>query len=345
MDVASQLRATAEHTLNALIPANAVCAVLDYSSIRNTGDALLYQGAYRYLESRGATIVYEADHVTFDADHLRSRLPADGIILFHGGGNMNNIWPGHMEFRFRVLKAFPDHRIIQLPQSVFFDDPEMLRKTKESFTAHRDYVLCARDQRSFDYCRDTLGVRTELCPDMAFFLPPRDTSGIPKRWHLAHFRQDKERASDVGSAAFFRSFTQEKWLRGFMPSFLFFLFLKAVVLGLRRIGLKTLARPFADFITRYVHWYTEGQFRHAYRALHQADLVVTDRLHVFISCVLFNIPNVILDNSYGKLQNFYHTWLEGLPLTRLAATETEAVAQVQDLERAFNLKPAPNGTK
>jgi pyruvyl transferase EpsO len=47
-------------------------------------------------------------------------------------------------------------------------------------------------------------------------------------------------------------------------------------------------------------------------------VVVTDRLHGHILSVLLGIPNVLMDNSYGKNQSFYATWTQDLDLVRWA---------------------------
>lgn len=42
--------------------------------------------------------------------------------------------------------------------------------------------------------------------------------------------------------------------------------------------------------------------------LSRADLVVSDRLHTHILCVLLGIPQVALDNSYQKIKRYSDEW-------------------------------------
>lgn len=60
-------------------------------------------------------------------------------------------------------------------------------------------------------------------------------------------------------------------------------------------------------------------------------VVVTDRLHAHILSLLMGIPNVLLDNSYGKVRRFYDEWTSSSPLTHFAQTPEEAFAIAREL--------------
>ena len=47
------------------------------------------------------------------------------------------------------------------------------------------------------------------------------------------------------------------------------------------------------------------------RLLSRGEIVVTDRLHAHILCLLLGIPHVVLDNSYGKISTFIDAWTNG----------------------------------
>jgi pyruvyl transferase EpsO len=44
------------------------------------------------------------------------------------------------------------------------------------------------------------------------------------------------------------------------------------------------------------------------RLLSSGRVVITDRLHAHLLCLLMGIPHGVLDNSYGKLTRFLDTW-------------------------------------
>ncbi len=58
--------------------------------------------------------------------------------------------------------------------------------------------------------------------------------------------------------------------------------------------------------------------RRALLLLSMGRLVITDRLHAHILCVLLGRPHILMNNLMGKNWNFYETWTRGTPLCRLA---------------------------
>jgi hypothetical protein len=44
------------------------------------------------------------------------------VILLSGGGNLGDFWVEHQRLREHVVQDFPRHKIIQLPQTMFFLD-------------------------------------------------------------------------------------------------------------------------------------------------------------------------------------------------------------------------------
>ena len=61
--------------------------------------------------------------------------------------------------------------------------------------------------------------------------------------------------------------------------------------------------------------------------LSSGRVVITDRLHGHILCLLMGIPHVLLDNNYGKNKHYYETWTHDSPITRWAHSPAEAIAQ------------------
>ena len=70
------------------------------------------------------------------------------------------------------------------------------------------------------------------------------------------------------------------------------------------------------------------------RLLSRGRVVLTDRLHAHILCTMLGIPHVVLDNHYGKVQNFIASWTSGSPLVRRASTPAQAVAIALELLEA-----------
>jgi len=65
--------------------------------------------------------------------------------------------------------------------------------------------------------------------------------------------------------------------------------------------------------------------------LARGRVVITDRLHGHILCLLLGIPHVLLDNSYGKVRQFHDTWTAGAPRVRWAESAADAVGLARAL--------------
>jgi pyruvyl transferase EpsO len=68
--------------------------------------------------------------------------------------------------------------------------------------------------------------------------------------------------------------------------------------------------------------------------LSRGRVVITDRLHAHILCLLHGIPHVLLDNSYGKVRRVHETWTAGAPQVRWATSPQEAIGIARSLSRS-----------
>jgi exopolysaccharide biosynthesis predicted pyruvyltransferase EpsI len=65
--------------------------------------------------------------------------------------------------------------------------------------------------------------------------------------------------------------------------------------------------------------------------LSAGEVVVTDKLHGHLLCVLLGIPHVVLDNSYGKVSGTLDAWTGDLPGVHRARDGEEALATARRL--------------
>ncbi|MCL2385790.1 MAG: polysaccharide pyruvyl transferase family protein, partial [Alphaproteobacteria bacterium] len=128
-------------------------ALVDFPHHENVGDSAIYLGELEWLQRHlGFVPGYVCSYGNFSAEELQRAVP-EGPILIHGGGNFGDIWPHHHAFREAVLTAFPNRRIIQLPQTIHFDDLAARDRAAQKITDHGNFLLFVRDQRSFDLAR------------------------------------------------------------------------------------------------------------------------------------------------------------------------------------------------
>jgi exopolysaccharide biosynthesis predicted pyruvyltransferase EpsI len=315
-DLIHSLRNTIQSTIGPLLPDRTRVALLDFPNQSNVGDSAIWLGEMSTLRALGIeSLCYTSDLETYDEDQLRKRL-ADGIILLHGGGNLGDIWPKHHAFREQILQTFPNHRVIQLPQSIWFDQPAALSRTRAVFNAHPNFVLLVRDQRSLDLARNEFRVESLLCPDLAFHLGtlprPVDPS-VPVLWLARTDRESRPEHVPAQVPGLLADWVQERGT-----------FLRWVNEVLSRKPYR--ARTVRGALSATYEPLAWQRFRRGCELLSRGRTVVTDRLHAHILCLLMGIPHVLLDNSYGKLSSFYQTWTSGCALARWADSAEQALA-------------------
>ena len=59
------------------------------------------------------------------------KLRENTIILLQGGGNWGDLWDRHQKFRLKVIQKYKNHRIIILPQSIYYKELDNWEKDGE----------------------------------------------------------------------------------------------------------------------------------------------------------------------------------------------------------------------
>ena len=305
--------------LDPLLPRGVRCALLDFPDYGNVGDSAIWLGEMAYLRRIGASIVYACDVASFSPARLRERLQG-GVILLSGGGNLGDLWPAHQRLREAVIQAFPDHRIIQLPQSIHFEGKAALDRARAVFDAHSQLVLLLRDHRSLAFARREFRAPCFLCPDLSLALGPL-ARPTPRREILWLLRGDQE-ARDQGPTP--NGVESVDWLEE--P--------RSWVFRANRLLSEPRAWPpkvqawtwptLAPLYGRVWDALARERLARGCALLSEARVVVTDRLHGHLLSLLLGIPHVVMDNSYGKIRDYYDTWTHSCGLTHWATTPAEA---------------------
>ncbi|MBL7858470.1 MAG: polysaccharide pyruvyl transferase family protein [Cyclobacteriaceae bacterium] len=293
--------------LGQLLSKGSKVALLDFPNHNNVGDNAIWLGEKVALEKIGVNVVYQCDLYSFSENVLRRRLGKDGVVLLHGGGNLGSVWPEHQMFREKIIELFPNMRIIQLPQSVHFDDDIHKMRFGEIARAHQDFHILVRDNASLQILKQ-LDLKVELCPDMAFALGHVPESNKPVVDVVWLARTDHE---SVGQHQEEMSFTTEKldWLYGEPGRFYSRLIMRFTV-RVRRVVQKSYQRSkllrdyMGDVDSAFFDLLARSRFNRGIRILCRGKVVITDRLHGHILSTLIGKPQVLLDNHYRKIGNY-----------------------------------------
>ena len=195
-----ELRGELEATLSGLIEPGTEIAYVNLPNIGNLGDNAIYAGARRSLDRIGAKVVLALEPRAYRRAVLRRAIGERGTIVIHGGANFGDLYRKQPQqtARRRLLRHFPDARIIQLPQTIYFRDPETSPRFIRLCREHPDFTILARDRVSVERAAG-LGFETTLAPDLAFGLGALDrpaAASTPSTWIV---REDVERTSEPGS--------------------------------------------------------------------------------------------------------------------------------------------------
>mgnify|MGYP001766053619 CR=1 FL=1 len=295
--------------LKGIIPPGAGVILLDYPIYRNIGDLMIHLGTEKWIRQAGLEVQGKWHRHNFPWPEIS----AGTVILCQGGGNFGDLYP-QQPFREKVVRRFPGHRIVFLPQTIHYQDPARLKRSAGVLNAHPNLVLMLRDERSMEIAQAHFpGCQHRLSPDMSAWLHPIRTSlgkripVCPGGGVLHLLRRDREKSeerlpvdlSPDWSGDWRELLGRRVWiiqaskaLRRLVPARLFASAWQPVARGL---------------VVRCASRFAE------------ARLVVSSRLHGHLLASMLGVPNVVLDNSCGKNSAYLRTWQSGLELARLAA--------------------------
>lgn len=309
------------------------CALLDFPNHNNVGDNAIWAGERLALRRAGYEVVYVADLSSYREVELRRRLPRGATVFLHGGGNLGTIWPAHQRFREKVAASLRDYSVVQLPQSVHFEQASALQRWIEIVSSHPNFQVWVRDVESHD-ALSALGDRVSMLPDSAFVLGALPRPSSPVVDVLALSRTDHERNDDIVGEH--RGVDVVDWLVG-EPGRPWMHTVHRVTVRTRETVNQRLRQ--SDFLVRV----TEPLRRRAFdrlaelriargcRTLSRGRAVVTDRLHAHILCVLMGIPHVCVDNKYGKISRYHDAFTRASRCTWFASSFEQAVQMAREL--------------
>ncbi len=246
----------------------------------NAGDSLINFGFYSLADELG--LLYEE----VDEQYDYANIAGDSVLILSGGGNIVPYW----EACSNILREVTRHEfpVIMLSQSIQ-GRRDVLRLLRQCD------ILILREKFSYDYALSLdLNCRLYIDHDLAFYadleylygfkkvLPP--VFNLSKSQKLLKIYYHKTRAL----------FCRE--LKAFRTD--------------HEANLKIKAKKIND-IARAAKFGTRGILENAYSAISLLEIVKrykfveTDRLHVFIACLLAGTKVLLHDNVYYKIRGVY----------------------------------------
>lgn len=310
--------------LSRFLPKGRGFALVDFPDHYNVGDSAIWLGEIALFQRMvGAGPNYVSTVESYSAEALKAACPT-GPIFIHGGGNFGDIYPKHQKFRVRLMADFPDRDIIQLPQSISFSTPEMVKETADAIRGHGRFTLLVRDEPSLSFAKENLSCPVQLLPDMAFGIGPitRPTTASTPIFML--LREDTERAPyDRAPLLGHPGVVAADWVSE-PQNFARICRWKTRFALAGRGGLSSPAGQL-DLYNRLA----QGRLDRGLKMLSSGRVVVTDRLHAHILSTMMDIPHIVLDNNYGKINGYMNSWTGSFEEVRRAKTAEDVLSHLK----------------
>lgn len=247
---------------------------------------------------------------------LARKIRPQDMILIHGGGNLGDIWPELEDDRREIVQHFQANQIIQMPQSVHFNQPAEQTKSQRIYSQATNLTLVGREMMSAMKMRDDLNHNATLVPDIVMWLQPRQfEEDEPRHGVMTIFRQDVEQQYDNQLKQQINAELATRFERVTASD---------TVLQLQVMD----AAQRQEYLTNYWHE----------MARHEA--IVTDRLHGLIFGLITQTPTVALANNNGKITSLYDTWLTDIPWLTMWTPGDKPLQDALDDVLAAEIKPA-----
>lgn len=288
--------------LNAIIANKKVC-YLDIPVHNNLGDLLILKGTLEFLKENG----YEVTHCLSLYNFYESAVSNDVTILLHGGGNFGDLYPMHQQFREQIVAKFPNHKIVILPQTIHFSSHEQYLKSCENLAKHQNLHICTRDTLSYERAKK-ISKYVYLIPDMAHQLYPINLIKKKAPEKIFYFkRRDIEFREDLDESLLVKISDIGDWVD--LIGRLNQLIINFTNRIQRIFSVLKLNKVTAEFTSKLWLLYVNYLFRHVVNKMSQFKFVYSSRLHGFILANLMSIDSSLIDNSYSKNKQYYHTWM------------------------------------
>lgn len=323
-----EMNAEYQRSIGEVISGARSVSLLDFPRHQNAGDSLIWAGEWTALQDMKIAVDYVADIGRYSSSDLRRHSRSE-VILLHGGGNFGDIWPLFQEERERVVLENPDRRIICLPQTIRFLDPQRARASNTILSRHGGVTVFARDKRSLSHARQMLpDVDVRFCIDGALANHASSSVRSPNHDVVVLQRTDKESAGAIEGLQGFEHVHSDWGLRGTARA----------AWALHRAPL-AIQKRLPGVGRRYLHGLVQRQYpgfirlnlSDAASKLEQGRVVVTDRLHAHVLATLKGIPNVVVDNNYGKIRPIFDEYTGRFSVARFATTKEQLRDQVGEL--------------
>lgn len=274
---------------------------------QNLGDMAITYSQKEFLKNLfpdAEIIVIPSTQTYQSARVIKKIIRPDDLVTILGGGNMDDVYPSLENARLYIVKSFPNNKIISFPQTIAFSNTKKgirsLKKSIKVYKSHKKLTIFVREHNSLRRAKnDFLGVRVGFCPDIVLSI----NKGKPiteRKNVLCCLRNDAELGLSTIQSENIRALIKSKYNNAIEKD--------TVDIPLEACTLNTYQESLESF----------------WNLVRSCKVVVTDRLHCLIFCVITGTPVVAIDNSNKKISGIVNAWLYNIPWISMVEQYDEA---------------------
>ncbi|WP_448668165.1 polysaccharide pyruvyl transferase family protein [Aerococcus viridans] len=262
-------------------------------SYGNLGDHAITEAEVKFLRDnfpQRKLVEVTFKQYSYAKNKIINNITENDLIVIHGGGFLGTLW-FEAELQTRdIIESFPNNKIFIMPQTIYFEDTKFgndeLKQTINVYNNHSDLTICLREKNSFEFVNEHFSskVKTLLVPDIVMYLDETQYNMDERRNVLLCLRSDKEKISqNTGYLKVIQDYLDKEDIK--------YTHTDTVV----NVEIEGLSRR---------KW-----LREKWDEFGQSSLVVTDRLHGMIFCLITGSPCIAFDNKSKKVSGVYE-WIK-----------------------------------
>ena len=297
--------------LKVLIGKYKYAMLFDFAAFENKGDPAITLGELAIIRNLGLELIFscatkcEKETIENAKNLSKQYSTKEMVVLLHGGGNLL-AYISHDLNRILVLEKFSDFEVILFPQSIWNNAGE--KKTtliQNAYSKHKHLTFLYRDRNSHSLGKKIFpSVRCYLMPDMAFQIGTIQRFMEPTHDILWLQRADKESLEyKIPANRENYDLIVDDWRDWKTPK-----------------GTSQLEDPYLIVANGMMF-------------LQRGRVVITDRLHGHILCVLLGIPHVVFDPKNNKITSYMQSWTGGIENILVARSPEDALGKAIELLR------------
>lgn len=303
-----------------------VAILLGVPTFNNLGDHLIAISSVNFIQDiykDYKIIEVPTQFFLNNKNKLKKVIKDDYPVFIVGGGWMGNIWERDEYIMQDMIRTFSNNNIIVLPQTVFYnfeDDNslQILNDANNTYKNCKDLTIFFRDEKSYNFAKNEFksqNMKVLLAPDIALYLNNMSKHNKKKKVIKLCLRNDREKNN---SYDFFKILNEH--------------FKNEYIIN------------FTDTVTKYSIplWKRKRAIYSKIKEFSESSIVITDRLHGMIFCVLSKTKCIAFDNKTKKVSGVYKKWLnknDNIILLEENVTKKELIELIEKMlsSSSYNL--------